>query len=129
MRSRDDACTTGYHITTANSSQFPRHTTSTDTGHHEKVRIHRPEGLAKAFIQRARRRRHQRDTPLAKRDISLFQTYFYNVLAFKISINKNKNEKDSFFKDISEIEYFNYGELDHYTKKYPNLRKKKLKKG
>ena len=56
LRSRDNACTTRYHITTANSSQFPRHTTSTDTGHHEKVRIHRPEGLAKAFIQRARRR-------------------------------------------------------------------------
>jgi hypothetical protein len=33
-----------------------RHATSTDTGHHEEVRVHRPEGLAKALIQRARRR-------------------------------------------------------------------------
>ncbi len=47
----------------------------------------------------------------------------------KISIDKDKNEKNSLFKDISEVEYFNYGELDHYTKKCFNPRKKKLKKG
>ena len=47
----------------------------------------------------------------------------------KTSIDKDKNEKDSPFKDISEVEYFNYGELDHYTKKCPNPRKKKSKKG
>ena len=47
----------------------------------------------------------------------------------KISIDKDKNEKNSLFKNISEVEYFNYGELNYYTKKYPNLKKKKLKKG
>ncbi len=47
----------------------------------------------------------------------------------KISIDKDKNGKDSLFKDISEIEYFNCRELNYYTKKYPNLSKKKLKKG
>ncbi len=44
-------------------------------------------------------------------------------------IDKDKNGKDSPFKNIFKIEYFNYEELDYYTKKYPNLRKKKLKKG
>src|SRR6266536_1069401 len=43
-------------------------------------------------------------------------------------IDKDKNEKNSLFKNISEVECFNCGELDYYTKKYPNLRKKKLKK-
>ena len=47
----------------------------------------------------------------------------------KTSIDKDKNEKDSPFKDISEVEYFHCGELDYYAKKYPNPRKKKLKKG
>jgi len=42
----------------------------------------------------------------------------------KISIDKDKNEKDSPFKNISEVEYFNYGELNHYTKKYPNPKKR-----
>ncbi len=37
--------------------------------------------------------------------------------------------KRIFFKDISKVEYFNYEELDHYAKKYSNLRKMKLKKG
>src|SRR6266511_5687355 len=46
----------------------------------------------------------------------------------KISIDKDKNEKNSLFKDISEVECFNYEELDYYTKKYSNPRKKKLKK-
>ena len=44
-------------------------------------------------------------------------------------IDKDKNEKNSPFKDIFEIEYFNCGELDYYTKKCSNLSKKKLKKG
>jgi len=48
--------TTRRHLTTSNSSWFPRLSTSTDTGHHEKVRIYRPKDLARAFIQRARRR-------------------------------------------------------------------------
>jgi len=47
----------------------------------------------------------------------------------KISIDKNKDGEDSLSKDIFEIEYFNYGELDYYAKKYSNSSKKKLKKG
>ncbi len=42
-------------------------------------------------------------------------------------IDKDKNEKNSLFKNISEVECFNCGELDYYTKKYSN-KKKEVKK-
>ncbi len=61
--------------------------------------------------------------------INKVEELFTRKIREKTSIDKNKNEKNSPFKDISKIECFNYGKLNHYTKKYPNLRKKKLKKG